>query len=56
MDSAAAATLLDSYAVARGIGRGFALVAISRNARHTFSRRCLEGVLPLFERIGDATV
>ena len=56
MDSAAAATLLDSYAIARGIGRGFALVAISRNARHTFSRCCLEGVLPLFESIGDATV
>jgi len=48
MDSAAAATLLDSYAIARGIGRGFALVAISRC--------CLKGVLPLFERIGDATV
>lgn len=48
MDSAAAATLLDSYAVARGVGRGFALIAISRC--------CLEGVLPLFEHIGDATV
>ena len=48
MDSAAAATLLDSYAIARGIGRGFALVAISRCI--------LEGVLPLFELIGYATV
>jgi anti-anti-sigma factor len=54
VDSAGAATLLDIYAIARGVAPGFALVAISRNVLHTFSRCCLDGVLPLFEHIGEA--
>ena len=54
VDSAGAATLLDIYAIARGVALGFALVAINRNVLHTFSLCCLGGVSPLFEHIGDA--
>ena len=32
----------------------FALVAISRKARHTFSLCCLDMILPLFECTEDA--
>ena len=54
MDSAAAATLLDIYAVARGLELGLALVAVSRHARQTLSLCCLDGVLPLFQHMEDA--